>query len=259
MRRYFVLELTFVIFASFACYACMGQQNGGSVLGEIIPIVFNIEESMFPPSWHSEEINARAEPLAEREVSRSEQVIRVALCKYPDRVLRNNLSKVYVLHAIEFYGMPFGGTNSSDMVYISNQGEEKGYSDIYLEQTFHHEFSSILLRNYPDYLDQRAWERLNPKGFKYGEGGVEALRKGDDSLIFDESLNERGFLNQYALSDFENDFNTIVEYLFKVDEGFWVIMERNSSLKGKVMLAIDFYHQIDPKFTLDYFKEVSSR
>jgi len=68
-------------------------------------------------------------------------------------MLAANLKAVYFLKEMAFFNTPFGGTNSADNLYLTSNGITLGYTNDYIEQTFHHEFSSILFRNHPEYLD----------------------------------------------------------------------------------------------------------
>jgi hypothetical protein len=74
-----------------------------------------------------------------------------ALKKYPTSALQKELKAVYFLKSMKFYNIGYGGTNSNDALYLTNNGEMLGYTELYLEQTFHHEFSSILYRNHPSF------------------------------------------------------------------------------------------------------------
>ena len=69
--------------------------------------------------------------------------------------------EIYVLHRITYRGISASGTNSSRNVYVANRGCCEGYTDTWIERTFRAEFSSILLRNYPQYLDREAWMQAN--------------------------------------------------------------------------------------------------
>ncbi len=72
---------------------------------------------------------------------------------------------------MKFYDVPYGGTNSTDAVYLVNRGAPLGYTDKYLEQTFHHEFSSILFRNFPALLDTGLWKGANQINYIYNDPG----------------------------------------------------------------------------------------
>jgi hypothetical protein len=161
---------------------------------------------------------------------------------------------------MKFYNVEYGGTNSTDALYLTNSGIAKGYTDLYLEQTFHHEYSSILYRNHPAFLDEAAWNKINGAGFEYTdpENGVGAIRNNESSQDLDTALCQKGFLTQYSLSGIENDINTFAQNIFCPSEGFWEIVERYPIIKNKVVLLIDFYNKIDPLFTFGYFSKLNN-
>lgn len=212
---------------------------------------FNIDKETFPQNWLNEDINAKGLPLDSSEVQRSLRIINKALAKYPAALIKSNLTKIYVLKSIEFYGIGFGGTYASDVIYIANDGANNGFTDIFIEETFHHEFSSILLRNYPDSVLKMNWLKINP--IKYGKGGVQALKDSLDSQAIDSSFNRKGFLHQYATSDFENDFNAFAERLFAPTDQFYKILEKYPKLSQKFNLILAFYQKLAPIFTQEYF------
>ncbi|MCB9234109.1 MAG: hypothetical protein H6581_20810 [Bacteroidia bacterium] len=209
-----------------------------------IPIIYSDAYNYLPEDWKKPPINAAVNPLDTAEIGRCEKASLVAMAKYHPDVLKWNLDYLVWVKSLEFYGAPYGGTNSTKNLYLANDGEAEGYSEHYLEGSFHHEFSSILLRNYTTYFDQGAWDRLLPVGFSYGEGGTQAILDGKASQGLDESLNELGFVDQYATSDAENDLNEIAQNLFAPEEVFWERVDKYPALKKKVAFVIDFYHQI---------------
>jgi HD-GYP domain-containing protein (c-di-GMP phosphodiesterase class II) len=219
-------------------------------------IIFIADGNIFPSSWYGSGIDAKAESLSPGEVERSKSIIVTALDKYPTPLLKNNLKSVYVLKSMSFYGVNYGGTNlPPDIVYIANDGVSMGYTDIVIEKTFHHEFSSVLKYNYG--FDETAWRQVNPAGFIYFDeatGGAGAIKAGKASQTFDSKEHEMGFLYEYAESTLENDLNSFAENIFIGEESFFNIVESYDKLKLKLDLTVAFYNSLDPVFTIDYFK-----
>lgn len=220
-----------------------------------VNIQFSYSLAVFPESWMVSEINAKGVAIAANEISRTKSVMVLGLAKYPDSLLRAELKAVYFLKSMSMYDVPFGGTNSNDAVYLTNDGIDQGYTDRYIEQTFHHEFSSILFRNHPSFIDTVSWKEANIPGFDYNdpEAGVGAIRKDRSSQDLDTALSSKGFLTQYAYSGIENDINTIAQNLFKPADGFWDIVNHYPRIEKKVSLLVKFYSKIDPMFTKEYF------
>ncbi|MBS1715951.1 MAG: hypothetical protein JST30_16610 [Armatimonadetes bacterium] len=221
-----------------------------------VPVLTSTEAGMFPREWTNHEIAAKAESLEAKEAERSLALVRQAMDAYPTGLLRREVRKVYVLKSLKFYGLDYGGTNSSDAVYLTNQGPELGYTDSYVRGSFHHEFSSILLRNHPTFLDQVSWKASVPNDFQYGSGGTEALRAGKASISEDPALAKRGFLTQYSTASQEEDFNMLAEGLFSGERRFWNLVDEHALLKAKVQVVVSFYAKLDPRFDEPFFRSL---
>lgn len=236
------------------------QENYFENINEILK--FEAEEGMFPDYWYiGEEINPKAESLSPAEIERSKEVMGKALKKYPDILLSENLTKLYVLGYLECFGVPYGGTASpynGGLVYIVNGGLEMGYDNYWLEQTFHSEFSHVLYEKYTNLFKEDEWKNNNPEDFEYFyDFGAEALQSETASLEFDPKLYEKGFLFQYAQATLEEDMASIAENLFLNDGTFWDIYNQYPRIKAKADLLIEFYNTLNKTFTKEYFFEIS--
>jgi hypothetical protein len=225
-----------------------------------VTISFKYHQSIFPSSWQAAPISAAGERIDAKEIVRCNSIIDKALRKYPTGALANDLQVIYFLKSMKFYDVGYGGTNSTDALYLTNNGESMGYTDLYLEQTFHHEYSSILFRNHPEWLDQKAWMAANLPGFDYNdpENGVGAIRNNASSQELDNMLCQKGFLTQYAQSSLENDINTFAQNLFSPSEGFWQLIDQYPRVNKKMKLLVRFYNRIDPAFTETYFRNLNN-
>ena len=223
-----------------------------------VSVNFRYSATIFPESWQTVPINATGEQISAVEIERSKSIIARAFNKYSVSSLKKNLQIIYFLKSMKFYDVGYGGTNSTDALYLTNNGAAMGYNDLYMEQTFHHEYSSILYRNYPSFIDEEAWKEANITGFDYNdpENGVGAIRNNESSQDLDTALCKKGFLTQYSLSGIENDINTFAQNIISPSAGFWKIVDQYPRIKRKVKLLIDFYNRIDPLFTVEYFKKL---
>jgi hypothetical protein len=226
-----------------------------------VNISFNYAKSIFPAEWQRAPINAEGGAISVAEINRCKMVTAKALEKYPSDMLRYNLRTVFWLKKMSFYAVGYGGTNSTDALYLTNDGREMGYTDRYLEQTFHHEFSSILFRNYLTLFDTNTWKAYNSKDFAYNdpEDGVGAIRNNASSQDLDTVVCKRGMLTQYAMSSLENDLNTFAQNLFCPSVGFWDIVDRFPRIKKKAQLLITFYGNINTVFTEQYFRRMAEK
>lgn len=247
---FFLLAIICVIGIGFVSYAQPSIPKG-----EIdIEVVFIAEPGMFPWSWQGGKVNAKARSLKVSEIERSKKIIDKALQKYPVGLIESNLEKVYILDTLEFCGISASGTISARRIYLVNKGTEQGYTDNRIEQVFHAELSSILLRNYRDKFNEKSWQAINGIDFCYAKSGKEAIRRNKASLRISESCLRDGFLNEYAKSTLENDFNQFAKYLFCRSQELWVIADQYDKIRGKVELIISFYHTLDSSFTKERFE-----
>lgn len=141
-------------------------------------------------------------------------------------------------------------------MYLTNKGLSRGYDNAYIERVFHAEFSSILLRKYKTLFDEDAWLACNDPDVEYGDGGVAALKTNKNSEYFSDTLNSLGFINQYATSDMENDFNSFAKNMFLPRQSFLDLLKEYPRLKKKSKLLIDFYSQINSYFTAEFFNNM---
>ena len=219
-----------------------------------IKIYFKSDETTFPESWTTAEVNGEGIDLDSSEYARSLRIVKRALKKYPVSILKENLSAVYVLKQIKFYGLVYGGTNSLKKVYMGNSGYWEGYTEHYLNNAFHHEFSSILLRNYPHFIDERKWKSISDA---YGDGGVEALKSGGSEQEIDSVWNKMGFVHEYGSSDFENDFNSYAENIFSPSVHFYEAAFKYPKMTRKLEMIFFFYNQLDPSFDKEFFANIA--
>ena len=222
-----------------------------------IPIRFDMADDMFPPSWRGGRVHATAVRVDASEVSRSLELVDAAMSKYPAGLLKQNVEAVFIVKEMRFYGLKYGGTNSRDTIYVTNRGVGDGFTDRYILSTFHHELSSILLRNHAEMFDKAAWHAANRDGFSYRSSGMQSLKDGTADTKYSRRLHLDGFLNQYATSSMEEDFNTFAEALFTGDSRFWEVVDRFPRIAEKAEVILSFYQGLDPQFTEQYFRSVA--
>lgn len=245
--------------ALLAALGCLAQASGHTDPRTGVSIRCDVDSQMFPVAWQGGAIQASAMPLDRSEVDRSVACATAALGVYPTELVKRNLRTVYFAKELRFFHIPYGGTNSLDAVYISNMGASQGYTDAFLRGAFHHEFSSILLRNYADQFDRAAWREANAPGTEYRDGGTQAIADGSADMKYRPKYNVDGFLNQYGTASIEEDFNTYAEALLSGDREFWGVVARYPRVAKKKDLAVAFYKSLDPQFTEDFFRTLADK
>lgn len=212
-----------------------------------IKIHYTADRSLLPKSWTRSAIDGRITAIDRAELQRFPILLRQALGRYPKKVITKNLKRVVILESISFYGLEYGATYSTDTVYLSSKGKTLGYTDRYLIDGFHHEFSSILFRNYR--FPTRRWEMCNPERFKYSGSGVAALKNGQTSLEGSDELYQKGFLAGYSISALEEDYNVYSGIAFSQPERLRRLIRDYPKVREKFLVWLDFYRSIDPFFT----------
>ncbi len=244
------LLLAFVIgHAITSAYAPALSQNQEEIPTQIgsVKVIATVTDDFYPSYWKNDpKIKPVAEPIEHNELLRTIPLIRGFVVEYPEDILKKNLKGIFLCKTLQFYGKDFGGTNSADGVYLCVKSKELGYTNQFLLSSMHHEFSSILMRNYP--FPNKAWEALNPKGFSYTEDAVGALGK-DDLLKPHAKYHEMGFICLYSQSSVEEDFNTIADYLFNQRPALLQMAQEYPKLRAKIQLAMKFYKQVDARFS----------
>lgn len=235
------LVLGFVLFLLSA--VAMAQDS--LVMSKII--YYNGKGIIFPTAWLAKKVNAKATAADIEKFSQDTAAVITAFNKYPSRILKEELGLVYIIGRLRFGGQYFTGTNSAENIYIASEANSE------IEKTFHHEFSSILLRKYSDILFEMKWKAESPE-LRSGSSAA-AVKAGLYSIGFDEKLLEKGYLSSYSLSNWENDFNMYAENIFAGGRAFWKIADSHPKVLGKTRMIIKFYgEKIWSGFTENFFR-----
>ena len=214
---------------------------------------------IFPESWRGGKVAASAEALSDDRREEALRMMDAALAKYPAEVLSEHLRTLYLLRELRYRGVITSGTNSRTAVYVKIGPAEKGFTARHNEGVFHAEFSSILIRNRPQFLDHEAWKAANPPGFAYLGDGVDAVKQGKARTKADSMLNAQGFLSQYSQSTLENDFNGYAARLWTGDAALWQLAKEHSPIQRKLTLVLQFYQQLQEQLDEPFFRNLISR
>jgi hypothetical protein len=217
-----------------------------------VVIHWQTELDMFPAEWRQAPVNAFALP-AENVQDQLDAILR-AIAKYPPVLVRRHLSRVYLMRRLVFYGLDYGGTYSNDRIYIVSDPQQPELA----EASFHHEFSSILMKNEAGRFPRAAWMRALPVQSSYRHGGLAALRRGETGLAWMPQFHLQGFLCEYGKASFEEDVNTFAEALF-TGQGLFRLARMYPLVLQKKQLLIDFYSSMDPSLNRTFFQGIEIR
>jgi hypothetical protein len=215
-----------------------------------IKIAYEVDADFLTP-WEESPI---IEPIRHRVLVRNVDILQTALERYPVQVIKNHLSVINFAGQItKKYGVNYGGfyDEFKSSIYLIDNGSQTPDDVI---STFHHEFSSLLLkRNHP--FDANLWTVNNPNEFEYLYETTKDFVKTYNSVSHlggTEVEYEKGFMDTYAQTSVENDFNEYAAMIFTYPQKFKKIMDQHPRVRGKFLVFLEFYQNIDPIFTEEY-------
>jgi hypothetical protein len=215
-------------------------------------ISFASDVRIFPIDWRDPETRPVAAALPKEWRQPALEEVKAALSLYPIGLLRKHLAKVYLVSTLSFYDIEYGSVSDAagKAVYLVYAP----WAPEFTSESFHHEFSSVLIYQSPPKF-RGNWAILNTDSYIDQEPDESRLTDdADANREFDPELFPEGFLNLYATSSAEEDFNTYAEALFSGNAQLWEAVEKHTKVKEKAMMAIAYYRSLDPKFSESFFR-----
>ena len=175
-------------------------------------------------------------------------ILEKALRRYPTDLIAKNLVTIYIGGGYRQNGGVITGLYEKGKIYLFYNHQEGDNSEIFLEQTFHHEFSSILIHAYD--FPAFDWLKLNPPGFDYIINPVkinEYMNSGKSYQASEVQL-KQGLVSSYGKANPENDINSYVELIFTQPEKMQALVKTYPVIRLKYNMIREFYISISPKF-----------
>jgi len=182
----------------------------------------------------------RVEPLRRDELPKVCDAIESFYLKYP-ALVHGNLVSINVVGGIS-YGERFaiGGTYYNGMLYLASRSVN--HTEGLLERVLHHEFSSILMKNHP-LPTKRDW--LAATSAPYRHDSANYFRRESRRARHEvPSLLRQGFINVYATTNFENDFNSCAEYMWTMPDRFKALGSKYPRIETKRRLMASYYDRL---------------
>jgi len=213
-----------------------------------IDIIYNINNDFLKEDIFDVSLINSASKMSDFELSRYSVLLPKFFSKYPKSIIQDELKTIKLAGSLTLYSVFYGGTSIGSTLYLTSLGYDKGYTDEYIEKLFHHEFSSILMRNHE--FPQNAWNASNVTEFKYAQTNKEIRRAiaEDTGTVGNHGIYSRGFLTKYSMSTLENDFNVMAEQVFTDPGRLKTLIQQYPIIRKKYELLRIFYLDIDPKF-----------
>lgn len=219
-----------------------------------ITIIYEIGEDFFSPLENpvipaGPLQNSKVGPIRHRVLQRYPDILQRAFEKYPIDVIQQYLETIQLAGEIDAGIVDYGGAYDPfrKIIYLVDNGAK---SDDLMIETFHHEFSSLLLLSHSFYVNP--WTDHNPKEFEYFSdiySDYETM-KTKRNVIAD--YYDKGMVTNYGLSSFEDDFNEYSAMIFTYPQEFKKIMNQYPRIRGKFLVWLKFYKMLNPIFTEAY-------
>lgn len=212
-------------------------------------ISFNIDEKTYL-SYFPEDTK-KLIYLPEELQSRVKEVITEAIEAYPLRFVPQHVAKIYIIgNEITTGGVDDSIAIATDDTIFLTIGEKNDYT-LY-SPVFHHIFSHVLQNRYKGLFNSyyEDWILNNPEGFEYY--GYEPHIDYEDKL----EIYKDGFITSLSLDNYGCDFAEIAGFAFSKDPIFLNSVMNYPRIRQKFELMVDFYNDIDPSITLDYFERL---
>jgi hypothetical protein len=126
----------------------------------------------------------------------------------------------------------------------------------YVRKVIHHEFFHIIdLRDDNHLYEDERWSKLNPRGFKYGPGGVHLQH---DPTVTETGKDEPGFLNRYAASGVEEDKAEVFAHLMAEPKAMKERAVKDRYMRAKIARMKELLAAFCPQADEEFWKVVEA-
>lgn len=172
-------------------------------------------------------------------------------------VKRSQLRRVVLCDGLHFAGQRRNAIPDFEHDTLYLDVSRGSYNKSYQSKVIHHEFFHII--DYRDdgyvYQDER-WASLNPPGFRYGSGGINA-----QDLLYTSVLAEKfpGFLNHYSTAGVEEDKAEVFANLIVDHAHVGRRIQKDAVLREKVKLLQEQLTRFCPDVNGEFWRNVGRR
>ena len=243
MHKYFLFLLSILLIT--ACTPSASIEDKRERLAKTHNIVIGTGDPttfFVPPYTRSEAKLSDGEifPAAQSTLDESLRGVEDALKAYPTGFVSSQIDAIFIAGNMLFDGMRAGGTYRYNWIIIASDskaiGEYNYHAALY---GVHHELSSFIYRK--SFVISRFWGDLMPENWKAKITDKESLADNYEPIDY-----ENGFLNNYATTSVENDFNTYAEFVFARTDELIELAKQYPLVAKKLRLFIIAYSQESP-------------
>ena len=211
----------------------------------------NLPRADYPPDWLYEDgqLEMGSEIVATGHgvtFARCLRLVKPEIERYPSALIRQHLTNIHCFDLIILGGARAGGTYNlaQNNLYL----KIKDTPALSIKQTFHHEFSSLLMHRHG--FNEGTWRQAAGLAFRYQQDDDPwfqwmFLRDHIDDKPLPQELFARGLLRHYAETGVENDFNTYAQIIFTEPRRMKTLIDIYPVIARKYQLFKDFYLGID--------------
>lgn len=217
------------------------EKTHNLVIGTSDPVTFFV-----PPYTQLNATIAEGEifPASQGVLHESLTGVEDALAAYPAGFASSLIDAIFIAGNMFFDGMSAGGTYHHSWIIVASTTDPTGESN-YNSALYgvHHELSSFIYHK--NFVIARVWGSLMPKNWQAKVTDKEALARSYQPIDY-----ENGFLNNYATTTVENDFNTYAEFVFARPDELIELAKTYPLVAKKLRLFINAYAKQSPEMDL---------
>lgn len=199
----------------------------------------------FPSHWVGGRINIWGKQITRSDERKAKIAVNNFVKKYPKSFFKSELSSIFLMRDLSFYGSYWGATYKWDRIYVSYNTQD-GDTVRFITRELHHELSSILMENHS--FPKHRWIAATKGSYTSNNEGIDQAGKIGDGRDERASLLRRGILTTYGASDFENDVNIYAEYIFVLTKELKRHCKKYPRVAKKTKLIKEFYCSVDRRF-----------
>lgn len=245
-------QIGFLICLLFCLTSCISPQQGEFIrlkrtYGVKIHHIYD-PKKFFPSPWLRPPVSAKGTQITTQQMDEILPVIERFLSKYPEHLLRTNLSDIYLLGRFEFFGAAFASCGVKSSLYLSCEVKSAGFCELPLEDRIHSAFSTMLLRNYTFLFPTEEWKAIDPNGPVYMSTLEEILAMKAPFEQTNDQLS-RGFLVKCSQNNLNTDFAMLSVWNITRPQKLHDLAAGHDKIRQKLRLAEQFYASINDLHT----------
>lgn len=199
--------------------------------------------AFFPHEWLQEPVSAKGWQISTAEIMQITPLIDKFLSAYSESLLKRNISDIYLLQQMRFYGRDYSATNRINSLYftgVDKLGKSKDYSAL---EAMHSQFAILLKTKYKYLFPEVKWNKANPTGWKYSNANAGAFGQWLNKQF--EDIYSQSFLTSYSRHSIDTDFGTFAAWSFTQSSELEKLASKYNGINTKCKLLHQFYWQLE--------------